>query len=184
VSHFGSGVEYALHCLLHLVRAPGESPPSSRDLAEFQGIPAAYVAKIFSELEKAGVVAANEGIHGGFRLARPADRITVLDVVDAVEGDKPLFRCREIRRNCVLYEDRPPRWATSGLCAVHAVMREAENRMRDTLAKTTLADLDARFAGKVPTEFLTGKRDWFDQRRAQRQSARGARPQNQEETQA
>jgi Rrf2 family protein len=173
VSHFGSGVEYALHCLLHLVRSPGESAPSSRDLAEFQGIPAAYVAKIFSDLEKAGVVAANEGIHGGFRLARPAGEITVLDVVDAVEGDKPLFRCREIRRNCVLYEDEPPRWATSGPCTVHAVMLEAEKRMREALADTTLAELDGRVAGKVPAEYLAHKRDWFDQRRARRRSARG-----------
>jgi Rrf2 family protein len=173
VSHFGSGVEYALHCLLHLARAPAEGAPSSRDLAEFQGIPAAYVAKIFSDLEKARIVQAIEGIRGGFRLARRPDEVTVLDVVDAVEGAKPLFRCREIRRNCVLYADRPPAWASSGLCTVHAVMREAEARMRETLAATTLADLDARVAGKVPAAYLAQKRQWFDQRRASRRAGRG-----------
>jgi Rrf2 family protein len=168
VSHYGSGVEYALHCLLHLVRTPSGDPPSSRDLAEFQGVPAAYVAKLFSDLEKAGIVAASEGVRGGFRLARPPDDITVLQVVDAVEGDKRVFRCREVRRNCVLYRDDPPDWATGGICTVHAVMLDAEKRMRDALAATTLGDLDRRVAGKVPARYIASKQDWFAGRRTQR----------------
>lgn len=175
MSHYGSGVEYALHCLLHLVRAPADDPPSSRDLAEFQGVPPAFVAKLFSDLEKAGIVRATEGLRGGFRLARPADEITVLDVVDAVEGDKRVFRCREVRRNCVLYRDGPPEWATGGVCAVHAVMLDAEKRMREALAANTLGGLDRRVADKVPAQYFATKHDWFAERRSGRKRPRTKR---------
>lgn len=50
-------------------------------------MPAAFVAKIFSKLEKADIVEASGGIRGGYRLARPAEDISVLDVTDAVEGN-------------------------------------------------------------------------------------------------
>lgn len=168
MSHYGSGIEYGLHCLLHLVGRAADDAPSSRDVAEFQGVSPSYVAKLFTQLEKAGLVAAAEGIRGGFRLARPADTITVLDVIDALEGDKPLFRCREVRRNCVLYGDKPPAHATRGVCGIHAIMLDAEQRMRAALAEHTLADIDNGVAEIFPAAFLRDSRDWFDDRRANR----------------
>ena len=157
MSHYGSGVEYGLHCLLHLVgRAEGEAP-SSRDLAEFQGLSPSYVAKLFTKLEKAGLVTSIEGIGGGFRLARPADAITVLDVVDAVEGDKPLFRCREVRDDCVLHGGAPPDRGPGEVCSIHAVM------------------LDAEVATKVSDGFIRRTTAWFDDRNVSRR-ARAGRP--------
>jgi DNA-binding IscR family transcriptional regulator len=64
MAHFGAGVEYALHCLLWIAR-PLQVRPSSRDLAELQGVPVPYMAKLFPRLEKAGIVHAAEGIRGG-----------------------------------------------------------------------------------------------------------------------
>ena len=93
MAHLGSSVEYGLHCLLWLVD-PMAGPASSRDLAELQGVSPSFIAKIFPRLEKAGIVEASEGVRGGYRLARPANEITVLDVVDAIEGKKPLFDCQ------------------------------------------------------------------------------------------
>lgn len=170
---YGSVVEYGLHCLLHLVDPVDGRPPSARDLADYQELPPAYVAKIFTQLQKAGLVSSEEGVRGGYLLARPADRITVLDVVDALEGEKPLFRCREIRRNCVLFADEPPKWATNGLCSIHAVMRSAEQQMRLVLAGTTLTDLMSSVGGKVPSAFLTAHEDWFRDRNRQRRAVRG-----------
>jgi Rrf2 family protein len=172
MSYFGSGVEYGLHCLLYLVDGgPGGGPggaPSARDLAEFQGVSPSYVAKLFTKLEHAGLIASAEGVDGGYRLARPASQITVLDVSDAIEGTKPLFRCREVRANCILYDGRPPAHATKGMCAIHAAMREAETKMRESLARTTLADLAGHVAKVVPdTTKLLGA-EWFRERRAQR----------------
>ncbi len=172
MSHYGSSVEYGLHCLLHLAGPAAGEAPSSRDLAEFQGVSPTYVAKIFTQLEKAGIVASAEGIQGGYSLARPASEITVLDIVRALEGDKPLFRCREVRRNCVLYADDPPNWATRGVCSIHALMLEAEKRMQEALAERTLAELAGGVDAKLPQRFLTEKSEWFDERRAGRRASR------------
>jgi Rrf2 family protein len=167
MAHFGASVEYALHCLLWLVEPP-EASPSSRDLAEFQGAPVPYMAKIFPKLEKAGIVTAAEGIKGGYRLAKPANRITVLEVADAVEGEKPLFDCQEIRGRCALFDGTPPRWAVSGVCEIHAVMLRAERLMREELSKTTLASLADGVAQKAPVRFGGTVHEWFDERTATR----------------
>lgn len=168
MSHFGSGVEYGLHCLLYLVDAPADRPPSARDLAEFQGVSPTYVAKLFTQLEKAGLVASAEGVGGGFRLARPADAITILDVIDALEGRKPLFQCREIRARCILFADSPPTWAGRGMCAIHATMRDAEAHMRQSLSSQTLADLANRVGPKLPAAFVKEAQSWFAERRNRR----------------
>ena len=174
MSHYGSSVEYGLHCLLHLAGPAAGEAPSSRDLAEFQGVSPTYVAKLFTQLEKAGIVASEEGIQGGYRLARPAADITVLDVVRALEGEKPLFRCREVRRNCTLYSEDPPDWATRGVCAIHALMLEAEKRMQETLGERTLAELAGGVDGKLPQRFRQQKTDWFEERRTSRRGSRAA----------
>jgi Rrf2 family protein len=155
------GVEYGLHCLLWLASSPG-APLSSRDLAELQGISPSFLAKIFPKLEKAGIVSASEGIKGGYLLARPPGDITVLEVVDTIEGSKPLFDCQEIRGRCAVFRQRPPSWATKGVCAIHAVMLRAEKAMRDSLASQTLADIAGDFGRKAPPEFSEDVRQWLD----------------------
>lgn len=173
MAHLGNAVEYALHCLLWIVQ-PRHERSSSRDLADLQGVPAAFMAKIFPKLEKAGIVEASVGIRGGYRLARPADAITVLDVVDAVEGRKPLFDCQEIRGRCALFEGKPPRWSTDGVCGIHAVMLRAETAMRDELARTTLGALARSTAKKTPDGFAGEVEDWLSARTTARPQSRAA----------
>ena len=160
MAHITAGVEYGLHCLLWLTSSPG-APLSSRDLADFQGISPSFVAKVFPKLEKAGIVTASEGIKGGYLLAKQPQDITVLDVVDAIEGRKPLFDCQEIRSRCAVYRERPPSWATKGVCAIHAVMLRAEKAMRDSLASQTLADIAGDLARKAPPAFSDDVRKWL-----------------------
>jgi Rrf2 family protein len=174
MAHLTTSVEYGLHCLLWLADS-GESALSSRDLAELQGISPSFLAKIFVRLEKAGIVKASEGVHGGYRLARPADAITILEVVDALEGAKPLFDCLEIRGNCALFGNRPPSWATNGVCAIHAVMIKAETAMRQSLAEHTLADVAATVARKAPAGFSQQLHDWTGRRLAGRSAPRRKR---------
>lgn len=168
MSFYGAASEYGIHCLLHLVNAPEGVWPSARDVADFQGISSAYVAKLFTQLQKAGVVHSSGGKSGGFRLARAADRITVLDVVDAVEAKRPLFRCREIRKDCVLFQDKAPDWSRRGVCAIHATMLAAEARMRDVLAQQTLASLARTVAIKQTASEGVAAREWFDRRQLTR----------------
>src|SRR5215475_16133515 len=103
MAHLTASVEYAIHCLLWMTDG-SDIPRSSRDLAEMQGISPSFVAKIFPKLEKAGIVRASEGVRGGYVLARPQDEINFLEIIDAVEGRKPLFECQEIRGRCALFE--------------------------------------------------------------------------------
>ena len=175
MSHYGAGTEYALHCLLFLTNGKTAKSPSSRDLAEFQGISPSYVAKLFTSLERADIVSSTEGAKGGFRLSRPASSISVLDVVDAIEGRKPIFQCKNIRVNCVLFGDKAPAWAASGRCAIHQVMIDAEAKMREELARVTLADLNERVANKAPANFNPKVVNWFAERQADRFRARSPR---------
>jgi Rrf2 family protein len=171
MAHLGTSVEYGLHCLLWLA-APLPEPASSRDLAELQGVSPSFMAKIFPKLEKAGIVAASEGVRGGYLLARLADEITVLDVVDAIEGDKPLFDCQEIRGRCALYNGNPPARSTSGICGIHAVMLRAEQSMRQELARTTLGDLARSTSKKMPAGFPEQVQSWLSDRVTARTEAR------------
>lgn len=164
----GNGVEYGLHCLLWLTDSRHQKvAASSRDLADLQGISPTFVAKIFPKLEKAGIVTASEGLRGGYRLARSADEISVLDVVDAIEGEKPLFDCQQIRGRCALFQAgtvQPPAWATEGVCGIHAVMLRAERAMRDELARTTLGDLSRNVTRKAPDGFGAQVQSWLSAR--------------------
>lgn len=171
MAHLGTSVEYGLHCLLWLAE-PGAAAASSRDLAELQGVSPSFVAKIFPRLEKAGIVSATPGIHGGYRLARPAAQISVLAVVDAIEGRKPLFECQEIRGRCALFKGRAPAWSTQGICSIHAVMLRAEQRMRDELAGSSLADLAGTVARKAPAGLDGEVRVWLGERLQARLKAR------------
>ncbi len=168
MSLYGASVETGLHCIVSLVNPPDCGLPSTRELAEFQGVSPSYVAKLFTKLAKAGLVTSEEGIQGGFRLAKDPANVSLWDVISALEPDKPLFRCREIRRDFILFGKKPPRWATCGLCPIHAAMREAEKQMRQSLEAVTLADIANEVSTTVPKAFNEQTNAWF----AERQSAR------------
>jgi Rrf2 family protein len=174
MAHLTSSCEYGLHCLLWLVDVD-ETPLSTRDLAELQGISSAFLAKILQKLEKAGIVQATGGIRGGYLLAKAPEDIDFLQIVDAIEGKKPLFECREIRGQCALFGDSPPRWATKGVCSIHAVMLRAEQSMRATLAEHSLADAAQTVARKAPASFSGDVRAWLRGRHEARAGPRKAR---------
>jgi Rrf2 family protein len=170
---YGAGAEYALHSLLIL--ATSDAPVSVVDLARFQQIPERYLAKVFTRMKDARLVVGTEGIAGGFALARPAADIRVVEVLDAVDPDRKLFACAEIRRNCALFGETPPDWATAGRCRIDLFMTEAEHALRDFLASKTLADLVCEFNCKAPPEFAAESGGWFQERRVGRTSRRGRR---------
>jgi len=132
------GVEWALHCSWLLAQAREGDALTARRLAEFYGLPEAYLAKLLKALVRAGLLSATSGPRGGFRLARPPGAITVADVVEAVEGRGALFQCMEIRQ-------RGPVPLTGAACrkpcGIAEVMHRAERAWRNELAATTIADL-------------------------------------------
>lgn len=174
---YGAQVEYALHTLVNLCLATPDEPPSARDLAEFQRLPLAFVRKLLTQLEKAGIVRASEGLRGGWQLAARAETITVLQVADAVQGREPLFVCRDVRAQCALWPPAEvPSAARRGVCSIHAVMLAGEQAMRRELEAHTLADLATRVRDKVSPG---GQREvvrWFGERARTRAPASRAKP--------
>ncbi len=160
---YGAGAEYALHSLLILATQP--ESVSVRDLATYQKIPERFLAKLFTRLKKAGLVESLEGISGGFALARPAGEIRVMEVLAAVDPDRTLFACAEIRSQCALFDATAPEWATAGTCRIHAFMLDAERVLQDFLASKTLADLACEFKRKAPKAFTRDTGTWFQQRK-------------------
>ena len=79
-------VDYAMRALVELAAAGGGSPVTAERLADAQGIPQKFLQNILLELRRAGIVASHRGPDGGHALARPADKITVADVIRAVDG--------------------------------------------------------------------------------------------------
>jgi Rrf2 family protein len=145
----GEPVEWALHCTTVVALVPdGGAIPASK-LAEFHGVPAAYLAKALQSLSRAGIVESVPGRHGGYRLARPPAEITLLDVVEAVEGRDSSFRCTEIRK-------RGPARVSARLyapvCAIAEAMYRADEAWRAELRRTTVADLLQKLATSVPIE--------------------------------
>jgi len=103
-------------------------------LATAQGIPQKFLESILIDLRHAELVASRRGVEGGYTLARPAERISVADVIRAVEG--PIATVRGARPEDVEYVG-----AAAGLRPVWLDLRSA---MRDVLEQTTLADVVAR----------------------------------------
>jgi Rrf2 family protein len=169
-SLYGAGAEYALHSLVILASRVG--PVSVRDLATFQQLPERFLAKLFTRLKKAKLVKGIEGIAGGFILARPANQIRVSDVLEAVDPNRIVFVCAEIRRNCILFEGKPSASSTSGMCQIHTVMRDAERSMREVLGAKTIAALVREVDKKVARDFVHKSEIWFNRRLAERTAKR------------
>ncbi|HZG56120.1 Rrf2 family transcriptional regulator [Paenibacillus sp.] len=165
---FSIGVELGLHCLSLLVHTKGINM-GIKEIAEFQGVSEPYLSKIFTKLKKAGIVRSMPGVKGGYELARSADDITLWDVVAAIEGTKPMFQCTEVRRKGVPNQrvHLPPElWKKP--CAIHAVMLEAEQKMREFLQSKTLTWLDQRLSAAVPAEAMEASAQWLQEKLARR----------------
>src|SRR3954447_85517 len=87
-----------LHCVTSLALLEAGQAASAAQLAEHYDMPAAYLAKQLKALVRAGLLSATPGPAGGFQLARPAAEVTLLDVVEAVDGAASFYVCRELRQ--------------------------------------------------------------------------------------
>ncbi len=154
----GEGVEWATHCCTVLaLMPPGRAMPAAR-LAEFHGVAPSYLAKHLQALAQAGIVESTAGRNGGYRLARDATDITLLQVVHAVEGDQPAFRCSEIRRRGPA---AAPARHYSARCAIAVAMDHAEAAWREELASQTIADIVASLAQTVSAVSVRKAATWY-----------------------
>jgi Rrf2 family protein len=152
------GVEWGLHCCTLLAAlAPGQTVPATK-LAEYHEVPAAYLAKHLQALSRAGLVESVPGPKGGYRLARPASDITVLEVVEAIEGDEPAFACSEIRQRGPA---ALPAECYTRTCGIARAMWAAESAWRTELRARTIADLVAGVVQEADPQGLVKAADWL-----------------------
>ncbi|MFF1507115.1 RrF2 family transcriptional regulator [Streptomyces sp. NPDC058326] len=151
------GVEWALHSCLNLAWiGPGRAVTAAR-LAAYHELPPAYLNKQLQALARAGIVTSASGPKGGFRLARDLDRITLMDVVTAIEGPDEAFRCTEIRQQGP-GAGAPGTYAAE--CAIAGAMGRAELAWRRELMAQTLDDVRERAERQAPAA-ADRLRSWF-----------------------
>ncbi|TWF76965.1 BadM/Rrf2 family transcriptional regulator [Pseudonocardia hierapolitana] len=153
----GRGVEWAVHCCLNLVWIGPEEAVTVTRLAAFYDLPVAYLNKQIQALVRGGIASSVPGRRGGFRLARPPERISLLDIVTAIEGPEPAFRCAEIRQQGPFGDERE---SVTGHCLVDQAMRRAELAWRRELAAQTLAGLTEAVERDAPGVPERARR-WF-----------------------
>ena len=122
--------DYAIRTVLDLARTPDPGRRSVRDVAAAQAIPVRFLPQVMRDLVRAGLVDGAVGRTGGYRLTRPPDAISLLEVVEAVEGDSR-------RRACVL---RNAPCGVTGLCDVHHIFAAAQDDVLGRLGETSVSD--------------------------------------------
>jgi Rrf2 family protein len=160
IVRLNQGVEWALHCCSILAAVPPSMVMPASKLAELHEIPAPYLAKQLQALSVAGIVESVPGARGGYRLARPATDITVLDVVLAIEGDDAAFTCTEIRQ-CGPGACAPSAYPKP--CGIARIMWDAEDAWRASLRDHTIADLLAGALRDAPPKQLAVGSAWIQE---------------------
>jgi Rrf2 family protein len=127
---------YGLRACLALSKAEGKL--SSSEIAHNEGIPQRYLEQILAALRQGGLVDSTRGAKGGYSLSRPADSITVAELVSCLEGALPPILCSvpELRSQTCRTEE--------GECASSKLCCELEASVMSVLANTTLAAMAAR----------------------------------------
>jgi Rrf2 family protein len=131
--------DYAVRAAVELAAADTEKPVKAERIATAQGIPLNFLENILGELRHAGIVRSHRGAEGGFRLARPAEELTVADVIRAVEG--PLASVRGGPPEDASYDG-----ASSSLLRVWIAVRV---NLRRVVEQVTIADIAA---GRLPAD--------------------------------
>lgn len=131
-------VEYALRAMVYLA-SEADEPHTTEQIAQRTLVPQPYLAKLMQTLSRAGLVNSQRGVHGGFTLARPPEKLSILDVVNAVD---PIERIRECPLGLSSHGVR--------LCPLHRRLDDALAHVEQAFRDTTLAEVLAEPSRSVP----------------------------------
>lgn len=152
------GVEWTVHCCSLLAGLPKGAALPAKKLSEFFDVPEHYLAKHMQQMSNAGIVQTKKGPGGGYSLARPADSITLLAMVEAIDGRSSSFKCTEIRRRGPT-GSKPCAYKTP--CGIARTMHKADKAWRAELKKTTLADIQVLGLQETPPEQMHKAIEWL-----------------------
>ena len=137
--------DYGLIALKHLAVADGTGTASAKEIADAYGIPLPMLAKILQKLTKTGLLHSVAGTNGGYKLARPAKRITALEVIHAIDGPIILTSCFTDHGHC----DQSDR------CTVREPLRKVHEAILHLLGSITISDMSAP-ANETPGPLQAG----------------------------
>lgn len=143
----GKHGDYAVRAALDLARHWGSKPRKAREIAASMDIPPDFLKRILAELVSQGLLTSTAGSNGGYRLARPPEEISLLDIVEPAERLVASDRC--------VLRGGPCDW--SEVCAIHDPWRLAQKAFAETLDATNLAqlanvDYDIEHESYTPTQ--------------------------------
>lgn len=133
------GADYCVRGVLYLAKQPPGTVVLVGDIAAAEQLPESYLAKILQDLAKEGIVRSHRGAKGGFSLARPADQISLREIIEAFKGPIALNRCLAPREGCDKMDS----------CSIYPVLARAQRELLSVLDSTTLGQL-ARNDGTTP----------------------------------
>ncbi len=146
---FSTKAEYGIRLLVELGRSSGSAPLSLGAIADAEMLPLSYLEHLVAKLREAGLVTSTRGAHGGYRLARPAEEIDMLEAVRALEGPIAPMECfhgdREGKVLCSHEHD------DGRGCATKMLWTRVQGGVTRALAGTTLAEL-VEFSGERDRE--------------------------------
>jgi Rrf2 family protein len=131
--------DYALRAMLYLARLDPNQRAATSQIAEEQEIPPSFLAKIISQLSIAGLIHTSRGAHGGVSLARKPEDVSLLDVVEAIDGPITLNDCTQDPDICTFGET----------CPLHEVWCETQAELVNKLRSSTFDKLLEREAQKI-----------------------------------
>jgi len=141
--------DYAIRGMIHIASTAEGAVSLRSDIAEAQGIPPSFMAKILRSLVRARLLRSSRGVHGGFALAKPASKITLLDVVEAIEGPLSLTNCTPDPAGCARSED----------CPATSIWLEVQEKMAEVLRGTSIEDLVSSQKRSRPASSHVGERE-------------------------
>lgn len=132
--------DYAFRVIIHLAQLPKNELANAQTIAEHQSIPAGFLQKIMRSLTKGELVKSYRGVDGGFSLAKPAQEISLLDVITVMEGPIDLQRCLKEQDSCSK--------GCAHKCPVHASLAIIQTDFTQALSKVNFASLAEKFNGE------------------------------------
>jgi Rrf2 family protein len=123
------GTAYSLHSLMYMVRHITQLPLTVNHIAKAESIPPGYLSKLFQKLAKAGLIRALKGQHKGYVFAKPPDKISLLEIIETIEGNPVFGKC--IIQHCNCGEAQKD-------CRIFKQWQESTRQMTDLFSEITL----------------------------------------------
>jgi Rrf2 family transcriptional regulator, cysteine metabolism repressor len=136
---FSTKAEYGIRIMAHLAAYDGDGPVSLSVIADAEGLPLAYLEHLVQRLRRAELVDSRRGAHGGYTLSRPADEITMAEVVEALEGDIAPIECISAQDDGTLVCARETQ--LDRVCPTKVLWTRVQGSIVRTLKDITLSEL-------------------------------------------